>query len=84
MSLGGDWKVTRKAYGALVCSTVTWWNNCKTKDSWRLFVWMDGACEKLKNDYSKCRFTNTKAGHYYGGYAPCKTGDLVNAGIWIE
>ena len=79
-SFGRRWKITRKTSGSAVCSTVPSDKNCHGCNSWRLLVWEDGACDRLRP--SKCRFNNTKAGKYYCGYDPCKTGDLVYGGIW--
>ena len=80
---GSKWKMTRKTEGSLVCSTVPWYKNCNKCDSWRLLVWIDGACDISKYDpYSKCRNNATLTGHYYCGYDPCKSGDLSDGGTW--
>ena len=81
--LSEGWKVTRKTHNSLVCSKVPWYKNCHKCDTWRLFVWEDGACEKLRNDQSKCNPNMTKAGNYYCGYEPCqKSGRLKFGGKW--
>ena len=82
-SFGTRWKITRKAHGAAVCSTVSWEKNCNKCDSWRLLVWNDGACEKIKNDATKCQSNITKGGHFYCGHDPCTPyGDLSYGGTW--
>ena len=84
-SFGSNWNVTRTTEGSIVCSNVPWHRNCETCDSWRLLVWIDGACEIGKYDpYSKCKTSGktTKAGQFYCGYNPCKGGDLTHGGTW--
>ena len=77
---GKEWKITRTTPGSLVCSKVSYLLNCHNCTTWRLLVWEDGACDKLAS--SRCRSNTTKAGEYYCGYSPCKTGDLVHGGQW--
>ena len=77
---GKEWKITRTTPGSLVCSKVSYLLNCHNCESWRLLVWEDGACDKLA--VSRCRSNTTRAGEYYCGYSPCKTGDLVHGGHW--
>ena len=79
-SFGYGWKITRTTPGSVVCSTVSFDKNCQDCNSWRLLVWKDGACDRLRS--SKCRFNSTKAGKYYCGYDPCESGDLVYGGMW--
>ena len=79
-SFGRRWRITRKTPGSAVCSIVTSDKNCHGCNSWRLLVWKDGACDRLRS--SKCRFNSTKAGKYYCGYDPCLSGDLVYGGMW--
>ena len=80
--LGNGWKVTRKTGGSIVCSKVEHWKNCQKCDVWRLYVWEDGACEKLQN--SRCTPYMTKSGKYYCGYEPCRNGVLQYGGEWFE
>ena len=80
-SLEGNWTVTYggKYSGAIVCSTVDWSKNCNDCDTWRLYVWQDGACLSP----SKCEYdSRTIAGHYYCGNKPCKNGNFVEGGPW--
>ena len=79
-SFGRRWRITRTTPGSVVCSTVSFDKNCHDCNSWRLLVWKDGACDRLRS--SKCRSNNTRAGKYYCGYKPCDSGDLVYGGIW--
>ena len=76
-SYGTPWTITRKAYGAAVCSTVGWLDNCNNCDSWRLLVWNDGACADFY-----CRSNRTKAGHFYCGNEPCEPGNFLYGGTW--
>ena len=79
-AFGKEWNITRTTQGSAVCSKVSHLLNCHNCTTWRLLVWVDGACDGLKP--SDCRSNTTKAGHYYCGYSPCKTGDLIHGGIW--
>ena len=83
-SFGGNFTVTRKAFGSLICSTVPWHKNCSPCETWRMLVWKDGACEKIKNDYTPCKANlQTKSGHYYCGHKPCtKDADFPEGGTW--
>ena len=83
-SFEGNWTVTRKAHGSIICSTVPWTKNCNKCNTWRMLVWMDGACEKIKNDFTPCKANlNTKIGHYYCGHNPCTdSGDFLYGGVW--
>ena len=82
--LGNGWKVTRKTSGSIVCSKVSFLKNCQKCDVWRLYVWEDGACDKLRK--SRCNRNMTKAGKYYCGYEPCRIQHslLQYGGEWFE
>ena len=80
--LGNGWKVTRKTSGSIVCSKVSYLKHCQKCDVWRLYVWEDGACDKLQK--SRCTRNKTKAGKYYCGYEPCRNGVLQYGGEWFE
>ena len=80
--LGNGWKVTRKTSGSIVCSKVDYSKNCQKCDVWRLYVWKDGACEKLRK--SRCNPYMTEAGKYYCGYEPCRNGWLQYGGDWFD
>jgi len=88
----GNWTVTRKAYGSTICGKIEkgeptpWWKNCNTCATWRMLVWRDNACEKIKNDHTPCAAgVSTKAGNYYCGHTPCgKDGKFPEGGKWNE
>ena len=64
-----------------MCSKVPSGKNCQKCDIWRLYVWEDGACDKLLK--SKCNPNMTKSGNYYCGYEPChRDGILQYGGSW--
>ena len=77
---GNDWNATHPTQGSVICSKISYLQNCHSCDTWRLLVWKDGACDLL--NHRNCRSNATKAGHFYCGYSPCKTGDLVYGGPW--
>ena len=81
-AFGEEWNITRTTQGSAVCSKVPYLLNCHDCTTWRLLVWKDGACDTLKP--IDCRSKRTKAGNYYCGYSPCKTGDLVHGGKWVD
>ena len=78
-SLGSKWKVARKFFNSLECTTEDWDKNCKSCDNWRRYVWDDfntvnditKPCKSVKRETMK-----VKAGHYYCRAGPCsKCGD---------
>ena len=84
-SLGNNWKVTKVFDGSLVCSSVEWWKNCSKCDTWRLFVWKDGAVDNYNASIRTCQMNKTLAGYYYCGHSPCTVcGDLMHGGRWVK
>ena len=83
--LGTNWSVTKVYDGSLVCSSVEWTKNCNKCDTWRLFVWVDGAVDNYKTSISPCHKNNTLAGYYYCGHIPCNNcSELAHGGRWVK
>ena len=80
-SLGEKWKVTKVFDGSLICSTVSWTRNCHNCDKWRLYVWKDGATDKVVT--KECQVNKTFSGNYYCGHAPSSIcGEQSFGGRW--
>ena len=80
---GKDWEIKRTNEGSIVCAKVPAKENCHDCRTWRLLVWIDGACDlTVTPNVGECEGSGTKAGHYYCGYHPCKGGPLGYGGPW--